>query len=117
MNDKSSLSGLSHIAKLKAENEGLKAKLARLHELTDCPPDRTLDDWAKVLEAVWRKHYDDHDGEKERLKAENGRLQLRIDGARAILRWGIGDPQKTVIAAYRELDAAPAGPDKERGDE
>ena len=60
MNDKSSLSGLSQIAKLTAENEKLKAKLDRLHELTDCPPDRTLEDWARVLEAVWREHFNEH---------------------------------------------------------
>ena len=107
MNDKSSLSGLSHIAKLTAENEGLKAKLARLHELTDCPPDRTLEDWARVLEAVWREHGGDAD-EIGRLRGALARLIPVAYNSAALYddKW----------PAIREAEQALAGPNNERGD-
>ena len=76
----------------------LEGKLAELQESEFHP------DWS-MLKAS-------RDSVKE-CQAEIRRLQLRIDSARTILRWGAADPQKTVIAAYRELDAAPAGPGKE----
>ena len=61
------------------------------------PTDNYVDDGGQLPEPA---------GERDPA-ASVERLQLRIDNARDILRWGMADPHKAVIAAHNALAAMP----------